>query len=70
MGRRIFIFFIVAIMAAIGALTIYAQAEKPPPQFYFVEDIMVKPSKVNEFEAAAKEFFFPFLCSDQAKLLI
>jgi len=69
MRRGIFVFFMVAIMVAIGSLTIYAQAEKPPPQFYFVEDNVVKPSKVNEFEAAAKEFLamiekyqFPYPC--------
>ena len=56
MRRRIFIFFMVGIMVALCALTTYAQAEKPPVQFYFVEDNVVKPSKMNQFEAAVKEF--------------
>lgn len=55
MRGRIFVFFMVGIMVALCALTAYAQAEKPPPQLYYLLEVAVKPCMLSQYETAVKE---------------
>ena len=55
MRRGIFVFFMVAIIVALSALTTYAQAEKPLPQLFFVLEVAVKPCMLSQYETAFKE---------------
>jgi hypothetical protein len=48
----VFLFLAVCVLA----LTVAAAAQEKKPQLYFVEDYVVKPSMVPQFEAAFKEF--------------
>jgi len=50
------IFLMAGFMVAFEALTGIAQVEKEKAQLYYVEDVLVKPSMVGEFEAAVREY--------------
>lgn len=55
MKRKVSIFFMVGIIVALSALTTYAQAEKPPPQLYYLLEVAVKPCMLSQYETAVKE---------------
>lgn len=43
-------------VACFFAQVMLAQAQEQKPQLWFVEDMVVKPSKINDFEAVTKDF--------------
>lgn len=56
MKCKISVFLIVGLVVCLSALTILAQAEEQKGQLWFVDQYVVKPSMVGEFEAGVKEW--------------
>jgi len=55
MRGKISVFLVVGLVISLCALTTLAQAQEQKAQLYAIWDVVVKPSKVGDFEAAAKE---------------
>ena len=55
MRGKVSIPLMVGLVAVLWAVTALAQAEEPKAQLYFVEDVVMKPSMVAEYEALMKE---------------
>jgi len=55
MKSKVSIILMVCFVVSLCALTTLAQAQEQKAQLYVVWDIVVKPSKVGDFEAASKE---------------
>ena len=55
MRGKVSILLMVGLVVTLWAVTALAQAEEPKAQLYFVEDVVMKPSMVAEYEAIIKE---------------
>ena len=55
MRGKILVFLMVGLVISLCALTTLARAQEKKAQLYAIWDIVVKPSNVGDFEAAAKE---------------